>query len=376
MPLSAAQRYVLIAIICLLVFLATSVVVLLFNRSLFPKTTLPFPNTPSQLELAAAPEIPSKEVVRLLAVGDMMLDRSVWLKTKAAGSYDHPFLLIDALFSDYDLRLGNLEGPITNFQSIANGTGGARFTFTFSPLFAEPLSRRFDILSLANNHTHNFGQAGLEQTKTVLTETGIAFFGDPNNDPLFLSFTTSSHGITLGFLGFHELIGSGFDEVVNEAERLNSEVDVLIAMPHWGTEYVTDKPNTQQIQEAHALIDAGVDMVIGAHPHVIQPIEQYNDRLIFYSLGNFIFDQYFSEETMQGLTLGITIEKTDEHIQASYDLIPISINTLSQPFIANASTTERILGALAPLGMGTIDQEAIGKGRLETRWAMPMQLNQ
>ncbi len=305
----------------------------------------------------------SSSSLSLLAFGDIMLDRSVMLKTQAAQNYNHPFLLIDPLLKEYNLHLANLEGPITNNKSIANGTGGARFTFTFSPKFVDPLKNRFEFLSLANNHGNNFGQAGLDQTRKFLDTAGIHYFGDPGNIQGFLSVTTSYHNITLGFVGYHQLIEKGFEKVIAEIQRIRPEVDVLIAMPHWGIEYVTNTPSYLQKKEGHEMIDAGVDIIIGAHPHVIEPIEIYKEKVIFYSLGNFIFDQYFSEETQTGLAVGINIEKINEKIRFQYKLIPLDINGQSQPSVASSQKTQQILNFLSGVSkVSDILKEEIKQG--------------
>jgi len=290
--------------------------------------------------------IPSS-TLSLLAVGDIMLDRSVMLKTQSAGDYNHPFLLIDPLFQQYDLHVANLEGPITDNKSIANGTGGARFTFTFSPKFVDPLKSRFQFLSLANNHEENFGQKGIAQTRKFLDDARVHFFGDPNNKQGFISVTSSYHGITLGFIGYHQLVETGFENILAEIKKLDPEVDVLIAMPHWGIEYVTSTASYLQKKEGHEMIDAGVDIIVGAHPHVIEPIEIYKDKVIFYSLGNFVFDQYFSEETQTGLAIGMKMNKVNGTLQIEYNLIPLSISGQSQVSVANPQKTERTLKFLS-----------------------------
>jgi poly-gamma-glutamate synthesis protein (capsule biosynthesis protein) len=284
--------------------------------------------------------------VSLLAVGDIMLDRSVMLKTQAAKDYNHPFLLIDPLFKEYELHLGNLEGPITTSTSVSNGKGGARFMFTFSPNFVEPLKNRFQFLSLANNHASNFGQKGIDQTRKYLGDAGVHFFGDANNVTEFVSVTSTYNGITLGFVGYHQLVETGFENVIAEVKRIKPLVDVVIVMPHWGVEYITEKPSSKQVEDAHALVDAGADSIIGAHPHVVEPIEIYKEKTIFYSLGNFVFDQYFSEETMTGLAVGLKIEKAND-VHVEYTLIPLEINGVSQPFLAGEKRKQKLLEAIS-----------------------------
>ncbi|GEM_PF-763652 len=307
--------------------------------------------------------------VTFAAVGDIMLDRTMLLLARKHNDFGYAFRMISSTLTGIDVRVANLEGPITTNTSISNGTGGARFSFTFSPQVTSSLKHNFDIVSLANNHTSNFGFEGLEQTKRFLDDAGIAWFGDPNNrGDHKLGEMIEKNGITIGFVGYHQLVQKGFENVIAEIQRLRPLVDVLIAYPHWGVEYVTDTPSKLQIVEAHDMIDMGVDMVIGAHPHVIQPFELYRGKPIFYSLGNFVFDQYFSRQTMQGLILKGEFEK---HVSSSrlfirLELVPVHINTQSQPFVADDDERIEILEALARVSL--VDEEfknMIQKGYLE-----------
>jgi poly-gamma-glutamate synthesis protein (capsule biosynthesis protein) len=108
-------------------------------------------------------------------------------------------------------------------------------------------------------------------------------------------------------------------------------------MPHWGEEYELI-PSERQKREARLFIDAGADAVIGGHPHVVQPAETYNGKTIFYSLGNFVFDQYFSEETMKGIAIRLELKEAGGGFAPSYEIIPIQSNILSQPFKMAAET--------------------------------------
>jgi len=283
----------------------------------------------------------------LLFTGDIMLDRAVWLKTIEAGDYFYPFKNLDYFF-DYDLRIGNLEGAITNFKSISNGTGGSRFFFTFSPEFLPAFKKYFSIFDLANNHTDNFEATGLKQTRDFLIESNINYFGDPNNVKENLSIIIEKNNIRIGLIGYNVLVANGLTNILLEINKIRPLVDYLIIMPHWGTEYATDKINFFQRDTAHQLIDASADIIIGTHPHVIQLIEEYNGKLIFYSLGNFIFDQYFSTETQQGLNLAIYLEKGNS-ITANYKLLPIEIDNNSQPALASDGVRNKIIDSLSNL---------------------------
>ena len=130
-------------------------------------------------------------------------------------------------------------------------------------------------------------------------------------------------------------------EALETIEQQNEPPRTIIVLIHWGTEYSLKSSPAQQ-SLAHQLIDAGADLIIGHHPHVVQDIEQYNDKLIFYSLGNFIFDQYFSNEVQQGLLVGLEFQDK----QLVFDLLPIQ-SKLSQPFLMEGNIRETFLKRLA-----------------------------
>jgi hypothetical protein len=301
------------------------------------------------------PAVEEKDRLTLFAAGDIMLDRTMLLLAQKHNDFGYAFRMISSTLQEADLRVVNLEGPITTNKSTANIVNGGRgLNFTFSPQVTTTLKENFDIVSLANNHTTNFGFAGLEQTKDFLDDAGIAWFGDPNNraDQKLVKIV-EKNGFKIGFVGHHQLVETGFENVIAEIERVRPEVDVVIAYPHWGVEYVTSTASLLQKKEARGLIDAGVDIVVGAHPHVIQPIEMYEGKPIFYSLGNFVFDQYFSLETMQGLLLHMTFEKDTEDIEVEIQLIPIHVNKQSQPFVADAEERLSILRSVSAVSTGT-----------------------
>lgn len=321
------------------------------------------------------PVVQEKDRLTILATGDIMLDRTMFLLAQKHNDFGYSFRMISSTLKQADLRVANLEGPITTNRSISNGEGGARFSFTFSPKVTTTLKENFDVVSLANNHTTNFGFEGLEQTKKFLDEAGIAWFGDPNNRATQkLSVVIEKNGFKIGFVGHHQLIEQGFENVIEEIKRIRPEVDILIAYPHWGHEYVTSTPSVLQKKEAYAMIDAGVDLIIGAHPHVIQPVELYKDRVIFYSLGNFVFDQYFSLETMQGLLLSLVLEKDTENVSTQISLIPVHINKQSQPFVADTLERESVLSLVGRVSMGDENfRKSVTNGMIS--FTIPVQKN-
>jgi len=229
-------------------------------------------------------------------VGDMMFDRHVrtLLKTQTISSLITP--IRSQLASDF--LIGNLEGPITSNHSIATNE---KLLFTFDLSVARQLRQAgFSAVSLANNHTLNFGQRGLDQTRQALRQEGVTYIGDPRNRSGF-GVVRTIKGVRIALLGFHGLVG-GLEQILSDVRTAKTRADLVIVLPHGGTEYQLTFSRRQQ-QDYRKLIDAGADLVVGAHPHVVQPLEVYKGKLIAYSLGNFIFDQYFSAETQQGLAL-------------------------------------------------------------------------
>lgn len=212
----------------------------------------------------------------------------------------------------------------------------------------------FNILSLANNHTPNQSQKGLISTFSSLTDAGIAYVGAGKNvkEAYSPTITSINDDFKVSWLAYNdrdvvpESYGAGLTSkgadwagtaLMNES-KLEEEIaeakllsQFVIVSMHSGTEY-KETPNESQQTFAHRAIDAGADLVIGHHPHVVQTVEKYKEKYIFYSLGNFIFDQMFSDETRRGLMLKISF--TDNTI-SQIELIPTVIENYSQPRVAN-----------------------------------------
>jgi len=254
--------------------------------------------------------------IDMMLFGDVMLGRYVREKMNVEG-VSYPFQQVSPLFQNKDLVILNLEGPFTTFPPQSLNPNNV--TFTFKPDILPMLKEQgVTTVSLANNHTRDYGVDGFNQTKSFLEEEGIDYFGDYFNKDS-VSLVKEIHGIKIGFIGYHQFSYQNVDLLLAETERLRSKVDWLVVFPHWGEEYQTYSFTPFQQERAYAFIDAGADLVIGAHPHVIQPLEEYKDGLIFYSMGNFIFDQQFSTDVKQGLGLHLLFTKEGYKI----DLIPL-----------------------------------------------------
>ena len=282
-------------------------------------------------QYAAAASTTSLSIV---FAGDIMLDRNVYRAIlRDNKNFAHPFLRIDELLSNFDLRVANLEGPFT--AAAFNMKRAEAMSFTFDSGFAPELAKRFDVVSLANNHTYNFNEKGLASTKDILKKNGTQYFGDPLNRVGLIGTIIEKNGFKIGVVGYHAFAGpeaQNIPNVVAAIKALRPKVDFLVVMPHWGVEY-KPKPSLSQIAAGHAFILAGADAVIGGHPHVVETVEQYKGHPIYYSMGNFIFDQYFSPETQRGILVHVALNRVDGRVVPMYETIPYQISGESQPFL-------------------------------------------
>ncbi len=258
----------------------------------------------------------------LMFVGDIMLGRYVETLMNKNGQH-YPFDKLNGLLNEADLTIGNLEGPI---NSNHLQTPDYSLSFSFSPDIAELLANQgIDIVSLANNHGLDRGESGYNDTVHYLSYAGLDFFGHSTDlDKSVLKTQINSQKIN--FIGLNA-VWAGFNDssAADLISRYNDSDSITVVFVHWGSEYQLTS-NQKQRTQAHLFIEAGADLIIGHHPHVVQEVELYKDKLIFYSLGNFIFDQYFSEDTQRGLAVNIRIRDN----QIDHELIPI-ISTKSQP---------------------------------------------
>lgn len=244
--------------------------------------------------------------IRMLFFGDMMLDRNVGARVKEKG-LDFLFeeLFKSGLFNGFDLIGANLEGAVTD--NGAHYAPANLYDFAFHPdLISELKKYNFTFFTLANNHFTDQGQKGVEETRKKLAELDFDFTGCPDRQVGDCSIKTIEvNGKKIGMAGFSQVYGLvDNEEAKKKIAELKAGVDLVIANVHWGEEY-THYFNKYQKILAHDLIDAGADIIIGHHPHVVQGMEIYQGKPIFYSLGNFIFDQYFSADTQEELAVEI-----------------------------------------------------------------------
>lgn len=269
----------------------------------------------------------NESVVSFGLMGDLGLGRNITAQARLKKDFNWSFSGVTEWLSQNDFNLANLESPIikdcpTDFKNT--------MIFCGDPQFLPSLKYNKFILSLANNHIFNYGQNGFTQTKDYLSQNDINFVYSDQTERSFL--IKQINGIKFGFLAYDLVISGREIErslIITDIKKYKPEVDWLIVSLHWGNEYLS-KPEKWQIDLVHQLIDVGADIIAGHHPHVVQPIETYKNKLIFYSLGNFIFDQNWSQATSESEIYRLKVSK-DKIL--NIDKTPIIIKSNSRPEI-------------------------------------------
>ena len=270
--------------------------------------------------------IPPKTVTFGL-MGDLGLGRYITAIARKKDDFSWSFQKVSHLLQQNDYNLANLESPI--IKDCPKGETGT-FTFCGDSKFLPYLAENKFIINLANNHIFNYGLDGFSQTTTFLDKFNIGYVYSHQLDIEF--FQKDINGINFGFLGFDYISNPKLntDTLIDLVKKYDSQVDWLIVSLHWGNEYLP-LPEQWRINLAHKLVDAGADIIHGHHPHVLQPKEIYQNKPIYYSLGNFIFDQNWSLETSKSEIVNLTVTKT-EIIDTK--TIPLIIKLNSQPQLA------------------------------------------
>ncbi|MCX7599547.1 MAG: CapA family protein [Armatimonadetes bacterium] len=232
----------------------------------------------------------------LVAVGDIMLDRGVGRAIQRRG-WSSIFACVRDRLRAADITFGNLESPL----STRGAHSPKDCVFRAHPSTVKVLlDGGFDIVSVANNHTLNSGRQTLLDTLGILRSNGLRYVGArPERHLSWWPVHLQAGGLTVGFMAFTDLsfehgsyskvdkdLGK-FAEKISTAAR---KVDVLVVSFHWGEEYMA-MPTLRQRQVARVTVEAGADLILGHHPHVLQGITALNGAPILYSMGNFVFDQ-------------------------------------------------------------------------------------
>lgn len=253
---------------------------------------------------------------------------------------------VKSVFENDDLTIVNLEGPLTTATSHVD----KQFPFSGPIEYVNILtSGSVELVSLANNHSEDYYQQGMSDTKQVLDEKGVGYFGYET------SCVKEVNGIKIGFLGYRSMslsmnnkqgqatIKAAIDDLKN-----NQGANAVVVFYHWGIEreYYA---NSDQRELAKFTIDSGADLVMGSHPHVVQGVEEYNGKQIVYSLGNFCFGGNRNPSDTDSMIYSITMNFTDGvYTSDSHEIIPCSITSVKgrnnyQPVILEGSDKQRVL---------------------------------
>lgn len=267
----------------------------------------------------ALPLMAQTRDVSVVFVGDVKLSD---LPGKRIAQGHNPFAPFAPVLNASDIRIANLECVISTLGKAEDKP----FTFRAHPRTLTLLKKHFDVVSLANNHTGDFGVAAFSQMLDLLQSSGLAYVGGGRDlrhahQPVLFE----RHGVKIAILAYNEFFPRSFeanidkpgsawsddDQVVYDIEQARKHwgADVVIPFMHWGVEDEFFATVRQQ-QLARRMVEAGADAVVGSHPHVAQNTEIYRGKPIVYSLGNFVFDTYSSLENTTGWALALKIDKT------------------------------------------------------------------
>lgn len=273
----------------------------------------------------------------LIATGDVIPARVVNIQATKYRNFKWPYEKTAEVLRNADIVFVNLETPLIKDCPLVNDG----FKFCGSDKNIEGLLfSGVDVASLANNHAGNYGLDAINYTATLLNNNGILTTG--LNGPVYKDV----RGLKFAFLGYNDI---GYkQEGISWADeaRISLDIagakknaDIVIVTFHWGVEY-TDQPDDRQKYLGHLAIDSGADLIIGNHPHWIQPVEIYKDKLITYAHGNFVFDQMWSQKTREGV-IGKYTFFDNQLIDVEY--LPVQIDNYGQPYFIEGTQTKSIL---------------------------------
>jgi len=325
---------------------------------------------PSLTTTSSAPPVRTPGVFSLLAVGDVMLGRKIewWRMQKGQ---DYPFGRVKDLVRSADVAFANLESPLCDTGSPVSPT---KEVLLKAPPDAASWIRDagFHILSLANNHSLDYGDPCLSQTLEALAAQGLKTIGTYTGPGVWRQspLLTEVNGVRVAWLAYSSVSPASFGgqgrktkvsssylpEVIQAIREAKAKNDVVIVSMHWGKEY-QDTPTEDQIRKGHAAIEAGASLILGQHPHVVQGVEKYKNGVIFYSLGNFVFDLK-RKPAMESMAVKLELSRRGvEH----FDLLPMVLEE-GAPRALEGPEKEAYLERVAKLS-DAIHKPSEGKSR-------------
>ncbi|MDR2505068.1 MAG: CapA family protein [Oscillospiraceae bacterium] len=259
----------------------------------------------------------------------------------AEQGYDWPFSAITNVLADDDLTLVNFEGALTESNKKTekefNFKGPADYAFMLTGASVEAVN-------LANNHIMDYGAQGKQDTMDALDDAGVVYCAAGQ------TAITEVNGVTVGLIGNTFPYASGRRDISKDVRDLRAKgCQIIVASFHWGSEYEKAFGRDQR-NIGRAAIDAGADIVVGHHPHIIQGIEIYKDKYILYSLGNLVFGGNRDPEDRDSFLARVTFTMNDMSgavKSTEFEMIPLRVTELStdtdyRPVVAEGSAAERI----------------------------------
>lgn len=302
--------------------------------------------------------------------GDMIFSGKVEQRLMKEG-YSYPFEHLGNLFLKDDLTIANLETPVT---TGGIGALNKQFVFKASPDALVAIEQAgIDAVSLANNHILDQGVSGLLDTLQYLDNSSVEYAGAGKNaEEAYAPKYFIRKGVKIAFVSatrvapvaswFAGMDTPGVAEAYDPAQSISSvaearkNADIVIVMAHWGKERATVLEDHQTML-AHSYIDAGADLVIGGHPHVLQGLEQYKGKWIAYSTGNFIFTKSTTEATWKTAVFEATCTKTGK---CEMKLIPFHAE-IGQPVPMSAADGEKLMQEVQNISVGNVTISKEGK---------------
>jgi len=290
----------------------------------------------------AALKLDPAKLRTIIATGDVIPARYVDQQIRARGNdFAYPLSGTADILRQPDLTVINLEAPlIDNCPPSEEG-----FVFCGQPGFAGALADAgVDLATLENNHIGNYGAEGVDATKALLTSKGIAWAD------AFTPAILEVRGLRFAFVAFNG-VGGSFDRdlIARQIAAVREKADVVIAAFHWGAEYVAVPEaapgiaNDNPVEIAHLAVDTGADLVLGNHPHWVQGLEIYKDKLIVYAHGNFILDQMWSRETTIGVIGRYTFYNTKLE---DVEFLPVIIEDYARPRPLEGAEAQAVLDSM------------------------------
>lgn len=323
------------------ILLAGLFVFQLYNGTITPIEVANFAAKTTQVDVVKEEKIPTTDVeekipekeitndfenkpLTIMAFGDMMMGRYVRILMDRNKDPNYPFrvdLKDHPFFGTADLVFANLEGPIKG-QGVHSETS---MVFGFNEDTAKLIKDKgIDLVSIANNHALDQKKDGRTSTIASLELNDVGWCGNPTTADAESIYYGKTDDWKYAFICLNDVIYKlNYEEAINLIKEINDKVDFLVVSIHWGNEY-QHKALAKQKEYGRKFVDAGADLIIGHHPHVVQGFESYKGKLILFSLGNFIFDQYWSKDTQEELGVKISLNKDkDGKIITQAELFPM-----------------------------------------------------